>query len=586
MEDSENIYKLAFQYARLTNCNLFITGKAGSGKTTLIRNFCQTSDKNIAITAPTGVAAINAGGVTLHSLFQLPLQPFVPTETGRREFIASLRVPASKRRLLYNLDTLIIDEISMVRADVLDAIDTELQHFRGNRLPFGGVQVILLGDLHQLSPVSTDNDMQLLAPHYPSMYFFSSRVIENHPPLYIQFDHIYRQSDPKFIDLLNAIRDNCLTQAHYRLLDTLYHPGKSLPDDCIVLTTHNQKADSINAERLKAIRSHERKFHAAVNGDFPEKNYATDETLVLKKGARVMFLRNNQEKGYYNGKTGIVTDFIGNHVEVRCDEDGKSILVEPEVWSNVSYTVNSTSGAIESHVQGTFTQIPLRLAWAITIHKSQGLTFNKVAIDAAQSFASGQVYVALSRCRSLEGLRLLSPISAKSLRHDQAVSNYDRQRQTVGQLQEAWEGHTHQFQLDLLTRLYDFSLPIGGLSRLIRQVADASNNWSEDTMPFLTSLKDGLVAQQAVALSFQQQLESHLRKQWDEHWVGQRLVAASQYFTAHLQQWIQAIRNSPVRTDSKPLAATRPSEPTANRWPQPTTMPYATCMPNSTPKSR
>ncbi|MBP5259155.1 MAG: AAA family ATPase [Paludibacteraceae bacterium] len=554
MKIFDNVYDLAYAYARQTNQNLFITGKAGAGKTTFLKKLREDTDKNLVVTAPTGVAAVNAGGMTLHAFFQLPLQPYIPTEAGRRDLIGALRVNAAKRRLFYQMDTLVIDEVSMVRADVMDAIDAELQYFRGNRLPFGGVQVILIGDLHQLSPVSTESDQPLLAPHYDRLYFFESRVIRENPLVSIEFDRVYRQRDPAFIELLNAIRDGRLDEAQRRRLVSLYQPGTVPENDCIVLTTHNQKADEINAARLEALPGRKKLFHAVVNGDFPEKSFATDETLALKEGARVMFLRNNQEKGYYNGKTGTVTGFEGGNIRVHCDEDDSDIRVEPEVWSNTSYTVNSTSGAVEVHVQGTFTQMPLRLAWAVTIHKSQGLTFDKVAVDAAQAFASGQVYVALSRCRSLEGLRLLSPVPLRSLQQDEAVIAFGRQLQNVRQLQDAWEAANHRFQLQLVGQLYDFRLPQGQLERLRKIILDAPGNWNEETLPHLEALSTALREQQPVAEGFQRQLAGRLAGQWDADWLQQRLSAASTYFIALLRDWLRDIRRSPAKTDSKALA--------------------------------
>ena len=422
--------QLAYDFVQYTGCNIFLTGKAGTGKTTFLRNLRTKTAKRMIVTAPTGVAAINAGGVTLHSFFQLPFGPFVPgSETYERHSRRQFRFSKEKKRIIRSLDLLVIDEISMVRADVLDAVDAVLRRHRHNNQPFGGVQLMMIGDLHQLSPVAKPADWELLQHYYDSVYFFSSTALARTEFLTIELRHIYRQSDVRFIKLLNQVRDNRLDESTINALNDRYVPQFEPDDDqgYIILTTHNNSADSINQAKLQALPGKEHRFQAEISGDFSEHLYPAPADLRLKKGAQVMLLRNDpsSKKLYYNGKIGKITGISSDNITVSCPGDRDDIKVEAVNWDNIKYTVNEKNQEIEEDVIGTFKQYPLKPAWAITIHKSQGLTFDKAIIDARAAFAHGQVYVALSRCTTLEGMILSSPISPNGAETDEAVQRFD-----------------------------------------------------------------------------------------------------------------------------------------------------------------
>jgi hypothetical protein len=452
--------ELANDFVRDTDCHIFLTGKAGTGKTTFLHNLEKDSAKQMIITAPTGVAAINAGGVTLHSFFQLPFGPFLPgTEAYERSQQHRFRFSREKKKIIKRLDLLIIDEISMVRADVLDAVDEALRYHRRSPLPFGGVQLLMIGDLHQLAPVAQRDEWQLLKTQYASPYFFSCKALSQTELITIELQHIYRQSDAGFIRLLNRVRNNQLDQSTVTALNQRYladfKPGQD--DGYITLTTHNRKADTINDQHLNELGAEEFCFPAEISGEFPDHTYPAPADLCLKKGAQVMFVRNDPgaEKRYYNGRIGRVREITDAEIIVRCPDDNQEIVVEPVVWENIKYTLNQEEGAIEEEVIGTFEQYPLKTAWAITIHKSQGLTFDKAIIDAQAAFAHGQVYVALSRCKTFEGMVLSSPIGRGGVATDSAVLHFDKQAQSRPS-QERLRRARISFQQKLLIECFDF----------------------------------------------------------------------------------------------------------------------------------
>jgi DNA replication protein DnaC len=355
-------YQLAFDIALNTDRSLFVTGKAGTGKTTFLHRLKEASRKQMAVVAPTGVAAINAGGTTIHSFFQLPFTPFIPTPEGRKNLVAKSRMRSSRRRVLQELELLVIDEISMVRADLLDAMDATLRHFRyRNNELFGGVQVIFIGDMFQLAPVAKEEEWRLLSRYYQSPYFFHSQAVIQDPPFYIEFEKIYRQTNSSFIRVLNEIRDNTLTDESFRLLEKRYNPLFTPPEeeDYIILTTHNNKADRINAEELDKLEGETYTFEAGIGGDYPERNYPTEPVLELKVGARVMFLRNDTEtpRRFYNGKIGVVDAIDDDRIVVRCKED-EYIEVERATWENIGYTVDTETKQVEENVLGKFSQYP------------------------------------------------------------------------------------------------------------------------------------------------------------------------------------------------------------------------------------
>jgi len=392
--------QLADEFLQYTNCNVFLTGKAGTGKTTFLKDFNKHSPKRMVVTAPTGVAAINAGGVTLHSFFQMPFGPFVPGSEAHSQS-HQRRFNREKINLIKSLDLLVIDEISMVRADLLDGVDAVLQRYRRSNLPFGGVQLLMIGDLHQLSPVVKDAEWRLLKPYYDSAYFFSSNSLSKTELFTIELKHIYRQSDTRFINLLNSVRDNNLDESGIAALNKRFDPNFSPGDKegYITLCTHNRKADGINFSKLHSVKNKKHTFDAEVEGDFPEHTFPTQATLDLKIGAQVMFVRNDPspDKRFFNGKIGEITRIKSDEIWIKCPDENNQIIVEPAVWENIEYKLNQESGEIKENKIGTFEQYPLKLAWAITIHKSQGLTFDNAIIDAQAAFAHGQVYVALEQ---------------------------------------------------------------------------------------------------------------------------------------------------------------------------------------------
>jgi hypothetical protein len=402
---------LAFNFVQFTDKHIFLTGKAGTGKTTFLQNLKKTSLKRMAVLAPTGVAAINAGGVTIHSFFQLAFGPYIPGSNSKEV----KRFNKEKLNLIRCLDLLVIDEISMVRADTLDNIDEVLRKFKDPRKPFGGVQLLMIGDLHQLAPVVKDDDWKALRDYYPSMYFFNSRALQKTSHVSIELKHIYRQSDDRFINLLNCVRENRIDKDILFQLNERYVKDFRPSEDegYITLTTHNNAAHEINSKRLSDLKGKVFTFTATVEGDFPEFSFPTAFKLEIKIGAQVMFAKNDpsRDRLFYNGKIGRITRISEETVYVKCPGDAIEIAVEPLEWHNIKYELNAESKEVTEKVIGKFVQHPLKLAWAITIHKSQGLTFEKAIIDANAAFAHGQVYVALSRCKSLEGLVLSSQLA-------------------------------------------------------------------------------------------------------------------------------------------------------------------------------
>ncbi|MBP3228966.1 MAG: AAA family ATPase [Bacteroidaceae bacterium] len=463
----------AWDFVEHTGRSIFLTGKAGTGKTTFLKRVVQQSRKRSVVVAPTGVAAINAGGVTIHSFFQLPFSPYVPGAQMKSKFDFS----REKRKIIASLDLLIIDEVSMVRADLLDAIDSVMRRFRDHGKPFGGVQLLLIGDLAQLTPVVTPDEEQLLGQYYSTPYFFGSRALAQTPYVTIQLTHVFRQQDEAFISILNHIRTGQPSTADLAALNARCQPGFTpRPEDGYIrLTTHNNLANNYNEGELAKLPGAAHRYKAEVQGTFPEYSYPTAACLELKVGAQVMFVKNDpgQERLYYNGRIGRVTALSATGISVLCQGDAEPISVEPLQWENTRYTLNAETREIEADVQGTFRQYPLRLAWAITIHKSQGLTFDRAIIDANLSFAPGQVYVALSRCRTLEGLVLAAPLSERAVINDRRVDDYmagqEREAQAaVGQLPTLKQEYTRH----LLLELFDFRPLLTAQEGMVRVFAE------------------------------------------------------------------------------------------------------------------
>jgi len=463
-----NELKTAWEFVEKTGKSVFLTGKAGTGKTTFLRRVVEESRKRVVVVAPTGIAAINAGGVTIHSFFQLPLHPFIPGMKIESKFAFS----KEKRSIIKTMDILIIDEISMVRCDLLEAIDSVLRRFRNKYKPFGGVQLLMIGDLQQLSPVITDEEFQLLSPYYSSPYFFGSRALAGVDYVTIELKEVYRQQDSHFISILNSVRSGRPSMEAIKALNSRYEPHfvPSADEGYIRLTTHNQIADNYNAQQLSLIDEPIHSFDAEVSGNFPEYAYPTELRLDLKVGSQVMFVKNDpsSEHRYFNGKIGVVTDFFEEYILVQCPGDDEKIAVEPLEWENCRYVINEQTQEMETEVVGIFKQYPLRLAWAITIHKSQGLTFDKAIIDAAAAFAAGQVYVALSRCRTLEGMVLATPLRQDAVITDVRVEEYIQGQEAAAAASVVrLESIKEEYYKQLLGELFDFKELAGLQKRML-----------------------------------------------------------------------------------------------------------------------
>lgn len=459
--EKDRSFLLAERYVQETGVSVYLTGKAGTGKTTFLKEIVANTSKRCAIVAPTGVAAMNAGGVTIHSFFQLPLCPYLPDV---KELVTEYQMPERNRtlrreriKILRTLDLLVIDEISMVRADILDAMDYVLRTYRRNDRPFGGVQLLMIGDIQQLPPVIKDSERPYFEQVYPSPFFFNSKAFRKLPHVIIELERIHRQKDAEFLSILNDIRTGTPRRSTLAALNTRYDPSFIPPEDekWIRLTTHNAQADAVNRAKMEEIDSEERIFEARVDGTFPENAYPADTELSLKVGAQVMFIRNDVsgEGRYYNGKIGTVSA-LDKAVTVT-DEYGTEIVVEEEEWENMKYELNPVSGEIEGKVEGVFRQYPLRLAWAITIHKSQGLTFDRVMIDAGSAFSFGQVYVALSRCRTLDGIVLATPITERCTFSNQEVNTFEQTYTPQDVAAAELEAHRREYTTGILCDAFD-----------------------------------------------------------------------------------------------------------------------------------
>ncbi len=469
--------QLANDFVRFTGKNIFLTGKAGTGKTTFLKELKKNSPKRMVVVAPTGVAAINAGGMTIHSFFQLS---FAPQLGNEMEQSGQKRFAKKKINIIRSLDLLVIDEISMVRVDVLDAIDRVFRRFRRNSKPFGGVQLLMIGDLQQLAPVVKNDEWALLRPIYDTAFFFSSLALKQTSFVSIELMHVYRQQDEKFISILNKVRDNKLDRASADILNERYIPNFQVPKDgaYITLCTHNANAKQLNDKEIGLLKTKRGLVRATVEGNFPEYSYPTDQELVLKEGAQVMFVKNDPEpeKRFFNGKIGKITHLSKDDIRVLCPGDEEEIDVSPLVWENIKYSVDEKTAEIKEEKEGSFKQIPLKLAWAITIHKSQGLTFNHAVIDAQSSFAHGQVYVALSRCRTLEGMVLSSRIDERSIINDSTVTGFIRNVEANPPDEKVLSDCKNAYQQEVINDVFDYSrilFFIRGISKVARENSGA-----------------------------------------------------------------------------------------------------------------
>lgn len=514
-------FDIAKEYVKYTQQSLFITGKAGTGKTTFLKQVVQEVEKNFIVVAPTGVAAINAGGSTIHSMFGLPLKAFVPQNDPVDLNIANtphslsqhFRYRKEKRSLLQSLELLIIDEISMVRADLLDAVDCALRFVRRSAQPFGGVQLVVIGDLFQLAPVAKPNVWYQLSPYYASPYFFEANSWKQSHPIVIEFKKIYRQQNIQFIEILNRIRAGEVLSEDIEQLNLRYRAkDQTIPEQTIVLTTHNQSASTINRTQMGRLTTKSRVYKAKVQGEFSERSYPVDNDLELKVGAQVMFTRNDAEGGrYFNGKLAKVEKLENNVVTVRC-EDHITVEVEPIVWENYSYKLNKETKEIEQEKIGSFAQFPLRLAWAITVHKSQGLTFEAAVLDLGQSFAFGQVYVALSRCRTLDKIWLKSKISQDNIKSDSHVMNFTRQHIW----KQPYETHLAKakqvYESERVKQLFSFSTVISELETVH---SDIKKKKIEGLTPLpLRKITEDIKQLQAITIKFHRQIDYYTQHFW------------------------------------------------------------------------
>ncbi|HVX52066.1 MAG TPA: helix-turn-helix domain-containing protein [Chitinophagaceae bacterium] len=570
MQQATNtLFTLAADFIQYTNRSVFLTGKAGTGKTTFLKHIRSTTPKQTVVVAPTGVAAINAGGVTIHSFFQLPFTPFVPGHKGfsrdetivdRHALISRLKINSERKKVFRQLELLVIDEISMVRCDVLDAVDAVLRHFRNKPAePFGGVQVLYIGDMFQLPPVVPDNEWQILSAFYSSPYFFDSKVIEQQEPVHIELNKVYRQSDQYFIELLNMVRNNEMTEASFAELNKLYKPSFNPGSDAgyITLSTHNNKADAINSEELTRIGSKAVNYKANITGDFSEKSYPADEVLQLKNGAQVMFTRNDKEKRYYNGKIGIITELGAEVIKVQCKDEPEPIEVKRETWENIRYTLNNASQQVEDEVVGTFEQFPLRLAWAITIHKSQGLTFEKAIIDAGAAFAPGQVYVALSRCTTMQGIVLKSQVTARGIISDPHINRFAAQKQSANSLSAQLASSKGLHERKTIREVFTLSAIARQAEDIIKVVDEHPTSFNAEARPWLQGINAGIAALYETARKFEAQLMQLFTEDVPipaHELLQQRIIKASAYFVPQLQSILQQLPASPAVTDSRTFA--------------------------------
>ncbi len=540
---------LADQYVRLTNKNVFLTGKAGTGKTTFLKNIKYNSPKRMVIVAPTGVAAINAGGVTIHSFFQLSFGPNVPSQEANNQ--VNRRFSKDKIKVIKGVDLLVIDEISMVRADVLDAIDEVLRRYRDRTKPFGGVQLLMIGDLHQLSPVVKDDEWLLLKPYYASVYFFESKALAQSEFMTIELDHIFRQQDEVFINLLNKVRDKDFDNQSIKVLNERYFPDfePNKGEDYITLCSHNYAALAINQTKLKKLKGQLFTFEAEVSGDFPEHMYPNEQNLELKVGAQVMFVKNdlNREKRFYNGKIGEITGIAGGSISVKCNKNDEDIIITKVTWENIKYTL-SDDKTMQEEIIGTFLQYPIKAAWAITIHKSQGLTFERAIIDAAASFAHGQVYVALSRCKTLEGLVLSSPISLESIKSDNTISSFDETASQQDLSEEALNRAKRHSQSEWIKELFDFRWIKFSLANLYKTVEQAQDQLKANTLELISNLTASFNLEiGTVTDKFNQQLESILNDELlpeENEYLQERIKKGSLYLFEKLNDSINKTFNT------------------------------------------
>ena len=555
---------LAWQFIENTGTHLFLTGKAGTGKTTFLRKLKRESPKRMVVIAPTGIAAINAGGVTIHSFFQIPFAPYVPGSSFSTNGQATYRFRFGKEKIniIRSMDLLVIDEISMVRADLLDAVDEMLRRYRDRHKPFGGVQLLMIGDLQQLAPVVKDEEWQMLKKYYDTPYFFSSRALKQTEYCTIELKTVYRQSDGAFLDLLNRIRENHCDPQVLEALNRRYLPDfqPRKEEGYIRLVTHNYQAQCINNYELEQLPGRSYAFRATIDGKFPEYSYPTDELLELKKGAQVMFVKNDSsgEHRYYNGMIGEVTDLSADSIEVRAKDSTAAFLLQEEEWANAKYVLDEESKEIVEDIEGTFRQFPLKLAWAITIHKSQGLTFERAIIDASSSFAHGQTYVALSRCKTLEGLVLSAPLSAKAVISDRAVDRFTEEARRNEPDEDRFHSLQRTYFHELLSGLFDFRPLEQSLQRYVRLIDEHLYKlYPKQLAAYKTEAErfheKVVIVAQKFGMQYNRLIDAAQNYATDET-LQERIAAGAGYFKKEMEpQYLVLIKERVLATDNKEL---------------------------------
>ncbi len=558
MENNTEL-RMAWQLVEKTGCNVFLTGKAGTGKTTFLRELRKKSPKRMVVLAPTGIAAINAGGSTIHSFFQLPLSPYVPGASfGGREQ-KRYQFGKVKRSIIKTLDLLVIDEISMVRADLLDAVDSVMRRYRVHNRPFGGVQLLLIGDLQQLAPVVKDDEWEMMRQYYDTPYFFSSRALIAAQYQTIELQRVYRQQDSSFIALLNSIRENRADEKTLEALNRRCLPGFTPPpgSDYIQLTTHNWQAQRINDHELEMLPAKACSYRAEVEGTFPESSYPADETLVLKEGAQVMFIKNDPSGHYYNGLLGDVTYADSRTITVRSKDTGETIDLEPAEWANAKYSLDSRTKEITETVEGVFRQYPLRLAWAITIHKSQGLTFEHAIIDASHSFAHGQTYVALSRCKSLEGMVLSAPLSRAAVISDSTVDEFTRQAGANRPTEATVTALERAYVVQMLDELFGLDMLRQAMEMMVRTLTEHFFNRYHTLLSEYAKAQKQIDGMLDVAGKFARQYRAMLADNPDaaDSRLQERIHKAAGYFAAQLKPVQTLFAKTRVETGNKMIRA-------------------------------
>lgn len=555
--------ELAAKIIEKTGCSLFLTGKAGTGKTTFLRNLRASSRKRMVVTAPTGIAAINAGGMTLHSFFQLDFGPFVPGARRDSRNRHSMAFSKEKIRIIRGLDLLVIDEISMVRSDMLDAVDDVLRRFRDRTLPFGGVQLLLIGDLQQLPPVVIDSEREILRANYRSPYFFDSHALSQLDYLTLELQTVYRQSDPEFLGLLNSVRDNKADMSVLERLNSRYIPGFNPADSegYVRLTTHNRMANEINRARLDELQSPAYTFRASIQGNFPESSYPAEPYLELKEGAQIMFIKNDMgtDRRFFNGMLGRVTAIDEEGVTVTPADSDEPINVEPMEWENVRFIVNEETKEITEQREGVFRQLPLKTAWAITIHKSQGLTFDRAIIDATSSFTHGQTYVALSRCRSLEGMVLERPIPPSAIINDPTVTQFMDMHTGRGIDNGTVETLSHRYYLHLAESMFNFKPVFSALEGVSRMLQE---NFLKLYPSKVQELMSGTEELQGSMIGIGERFIQQIRQIDARTPAGlsvnpqltQRIKDASHYFLGHLRRLRELVSEIPTEHDNRKVS--------------------------------